>query len=270
MINLLNIMKKLVPTALSGHNGLMHAKPIFIVLVAMSFFITVLMNVIDGARVSAQTLPDTSPALSVLPTPDPTEEASWLRLPDLPPDATQADVGAEIYRLVCRDCHGDKGQGLTKDWIATWDPSDQNCWQAKCHASNHPPEGFVLPRYVPPLMGATALARFETSSELYDYMHQSMPFHNPGSLQEREYWQLAAFIVRENGLDLPTNTLDRDNAVILHAQADDTAVTLPTATATAPKELSQSTTNWPFDSWIWFFIALMLVASVIFAVAHLA
>ena len=64
-------------------------------------------------------------------------EESWLILPDLPPTATQADVGAEIYRLVCQDCHGNRGQGLTDEWRAEWDPEDQNCWQSKCHAPNH-------------------------------------------------------------------------------------------------------------------------------------
>lgn len=67
--------------------------------------------------------PEPSPSpTSLEPTPFPTAEVSWLRLPDLPASATQADVGAEVYRLVCRACHGNKGQGLTEDWIAYWRP----------------------------------------------------------------------------------------------------------------------------------------------------
>jgi len=46
------------------------------------------------------------PVATQLPSATPTPKTSWLILPDLPSSATQADVGAEIYRLVCRDCHG--------------------------------------------------------------------------------------------------------------------------------------------------------------------
>ena len=46
----------------------------------------------------------------------------WLVLPELPSIGTQADVGAEIYRLVCQDCHGNQGQGLTDEWRAEWSP----------------------------------------------------------------------------------------------------------------------------------------------------
>ena len=43
-------------------------------------------------------------AVMAMPTPE-----SWLLLPTLPASATQADVGAEVYRLVCKACHGDTG-----------------------------------------------------------------------------------------------------------------------------------------------------------------
>ena len=127
---------------------------------------------------------------------------SWLILPEMPSTATQADIGAEVYRLVCQDCHGDRGQGLTDEWRATWAPEDQNCWQSKCHASNHPPEGFVLPRTVPAIMGPKSLARFETTLDLFDYIKSKMPWHDPGNLVDAEYWQIMTFLARERGLDL--------------------------------------------------------------------
>ena len=99
----------------------------------------------------------------------------WLVLPELPSIATQADVGAEIYRLVCQDCHGNQGQGLTDEWRAEWSPEDQNCWQSKCHASNHPPEGFVLPRQVRALVGAGTLVAHETVLDLHSYTRNRMP-----------------------------------------------------------------------------------------------
>ena len=143
-------------------------------------------------------------------------EDSWLVLTNLPENATQIDRGAEIWRLVCQDCHGDMGQGLTQDWIAKWDPKDQNCWQTKCHASNHPPEGFVLPQYVPPLVGSTALGRFETASDLQTYMRDKMPWHKPGSLQDDEYWDLTAFVLDMNGINPLPAQLDAEQGATIH------------------------------------------------------
>ena len=139
--------------------------------------------------------------MAATPMPNATPETSWLILPTLPESATPADVGAEIYRLVCRDCHGDKGQGLTDEWRATWNPDHQNCWQSKCHAANHPVNGFDLPRFVPALIGPSTLARFREPAELHEYMLVNMPWYDPGSLTNQEYWQLTAFLIRENGGD---------------------------------------------------------------------
>jgi len=153
----------------------------------------------DDAPVVTQLPPAT--AVTQLPSVTATPKTSWLILPTLPASATQADAGAEIYRLVCRDCHGDKGQGLTDEWRATWNPEHQNCWQSKCHASNHPVNGFDLPRFVPAIIGPSTLARFGEPAELHEYLQSNMPWYDPGSLTGQEYWQLVAFLVRENGGD---------------------------------------------------------------------
>ena len=175
-------------------------------------FFMILLLVITGLVVwnresisPSQPLPPSTEA--VIP-----NQESWLILPEMPATATQADVGAEIYRLVCQDCHGNRGQGLTDEWRAQWHPEDQNCWQSKCHASNHPPEGFLLPRYIPPLIGPGTLTRFETVLNLHSYMRNAMPWHNPGSLTETEYWQLTAYLARERQLDLGDLPLDEDRA----------------------------------------------------------
>jgi len=99
------------------------------------------------------------PASTIPPTED-----SWV-IVDLPEDATQLEYGTEVYRLVCKACHGDKGQGLTGDWRAQWEPEDQNCWQSKCHALNHPPDGFYMPQ-VPAVVGQP-IRDFGTALNLY-------------------------------------------------------------------------------------------------------
>jgi cytochrome c5 len=186
--------------------------------------------------------------------PTPTPE-SWLILPDMPETATQADYGAEIYRLVCRDCHGDEGQGLTEQWIQKgFTAEDQNCWQAKCHAGSHPVDGFVLPKYVPPLAGEETLTRFNTSLDLYNFMRTAMPYHNPGSLLDREYWQLTAFVMEMNGLaPLPTSLAEEQAAqLVLHPNrplVEPTAVPTPT-----PLPQPQPTAT---ERWSWGFLGLL-------------
>ncbi|MGQ9840779.1 MAG: hypothetical protein ACUVR4_09705 [Anaerolineae bacterium] len=112
---------------------------------------------------------------------------------------TQVDLGAQVYWFRCMVCHGDRGQGLTEEWRSAWDPAHRDCWQSRCHASNHPPEGFQLPYYAPPLIGPGTLARFATLAELHDYLAVQMPWQAPGSLPQEEYWQLVAYLARANG-----------------------------------------------------------------------
>jgi mono/diheme cytochrome c family protein len=133
-------------------------------------------------------------------------------LPPLPASATQADRGAAVYMLVCSACHGDKGQGLTDAWRATWAPEDQNCWQTKCHAPSHPPDGFEIPRYVPPAVGPAVRARFQTALGLHDYVQSTMPWHEPGSIVDDQYWDITAFMLRMMGLDQGNVPLDRQRA----------------------------------------------------------
>jgi len=137
----------------------------------------------------------------------PTED-SWI-IVDLPEDSTQLEYGAEVYRLVCKACHGDKGQGLTDDWRAQWQPKDQNCWQSKCHALNHPPDGFYMPQ-VPAVLGQP-IKGFGTALSLYTYTHNFMPWHDRGSMTERESWSVTAYLLKINGIDPPPE-LNAENA----------------------------------------------------------
>lgn len=107
----------------------------------------------------------------------------------------QRQQGAEVYEQRCSTCHGERGQGLTPEWRATWPEGEQNCWQSKCHAANHPPDGFRLPEYVPPVIGGTSLARFHTAPQLFAYLRARMPYHAPGILSDEDYWALTAFLL---------------------------------------------------------------------------
>lgn len=135
-------------------------------------------------------------------------QESWITLPESLESATQGEIGAEIYQLVCSTCHGDKGQGLTEEWIARIGHGAQGCWQSKCHISNHPPDGFVLPRDVPALAGPNARPRFETALELYTFIRNFMPYQAPGTMLTDEYWAVTAFLVELKGIPLNGTLLD--------------------------------------------------------------
>ena len=140
--------------------------------------------------------------------------------PVMPADPGLVDIGADVYYQICLACHGDWGQGLTDEWRATWG-EDQTCWRSKCHAPNHPPEGFELPHIVPPVLGAGSMDRWRTAEELYEYIAQTMPWWKPGSLTEEEAWGTTAYLLQKRGELAEGVTLDAGNAPIirLHAPA---------------------------------------------------
>jgi len=160
----------------------------------------------------AGAIPKITPLATVAPTPLPTSMRPPLIIPDLGPDATRADYGEWAYRLVCSACHGNRGQGLTNEWRAQWPLEDQNCWQSKCHAPNHPPDGFEIPHFVPPVLGSDTLVRFDNALDLHDYIRQSMPWQEPASLSEKEYWDITAYLVRQRGLQARREPLDAAGA----------------------------------------------------------
>jgi hypothetical protein len=125
-----------------------------------------------------------------------------LPAPILPENPTQADLGAETYYQICLACHGNWGQGLTDEWREIGFGEDMNCWQSKCHASNHPPQGFVFPRQVPPVLGKGAMSGISSAGQLYQVIFETMPWWFPGSLSEEEALNLTAYIMRARG-ELP-------------------------------------------------------------------
>lgn len=134
--------------------------------------------------------------------------------PAMPARPSQADLGHYVYYQVCMACHGDRGQGLTEEWRAQFGPEDMNCWQSKCHAYNHPPQGFLLVKTVPAVMGPGTLSRFNNAQELHDYITSTMPWWKPGYLKTDEFWQVTTFLMREHNA-LPDNViLDEGTAVV--------------------------------------------------------
>jgi mono/diheme cytochrome c family protein len=125
-----------------------------------------------------------------------------LEPPKLSDPPTQLEQGHLEYWMSCMVCHGDRGQGLTEEWREVLDPEDMNCWQSKCHAPNHPPEGFEIPRTSPLVMGPGALTGYDTAQDLFEYLRVDMPWAFPGLFQDDQYWGLTAYLLDQNGIDL--------------------------------------------------------------------
>jgi mono/diheme cytochrome c family protein len=124
--------------------------------------------------------------------------------PGLAPDASQVDKGAMVYWTICMACHGDKGQGLTDEWRAAWG-LDANCWVSKCHAPNHPPTGFVLPKVIPAILGPGTMTRFGDARDLHTYIADTMPWWNPGSLTAEQSLAVTAYLLHQRNA-LPEGT----------------------------------------------------------------
>ncbi len=131
--------------------------------------------------------------------------------PPLSDPPTQVELGRHEYWMSCMVCHGDQGQGLTEEWRSVLDPEDMNCWQSKCHAPNHPPEGFQIPRQSPMIIGPGTLTGYETATDLYEYLRVKMPWAFPGLFEDEVYWQLTAYLAEVNGIDAGPGPLGPDN-----------------------------------------------------------
>jgi hypothetical protein len=134
-----------------------------------------------------------------------------LRRPPLSDPPTQLELGHLEFWMSCMICHGDRGQGLTEEWRQVLDPADQNCWQSRCHAANHPPEGFQVPREAPMIIGTGALAGYRTATDLFEYLSVEMPWAFPGLFDEKKYWELTAYLIKANDIDLGEQDLGPEN-----------------------------------------------------------
>lgn len=99
----------------------------------------------------------------------------------------QADRGAKLYNDNCASCHGDKGEGS---------------------------------KGAPPVVGKSALPKdppktakyrkvpFNTALDVAQYVMKSMPADNPGGLEPNQYWDIMAFDLKANGIDVSGKHID--------------------------------------------------------------
>ena len=90
----------------------------------------------------------------------------------------QVAAGQQVYSASCARCHGDRGQGGGAD-----DPE------------------------APLIIGARALTGFRDGQDLHDYVVDSMPNDQPGSLPSDDYWNVLAYLLAQNNLSGPGEPL---------------------------------------------------------------
>lgn len=79
----------------------------------------------------------------------------------------QVTAGQAVYAASCANCHGPQGEGGTGPLV---------------------------------IGGSKRIASYGDTDRLYDYVSRTMPFDEPGSLTQDEYWQVIAFLLKENDL----------------------------------------------------------------------
>ena len=120
---------------------------------------------------------------------------SLLALPALA-DEAQVKAGAELYKKHCAGCHGDAGQGSKK---------------------SPPVVGKDALPLDPPANAKVRKTKFHTAADVADFVVKNMPAKKPGSLKPEEYWDILAFDLKANGVDVKEK-LDENSAkkIVLH------------------------------------------------------
>ena len=99
---------------------------------------------------------------------------------------TLADAGAQVYSDACGVCHGNNGQPADKYTVLLWS------------------EGSTLGSY-------HGITFFTDARGMLDYMTKEMPLQTPGSLTNRQYTELLAYILVQADIVSPSTAFDANN-----------------------------------------------------------
>jgi cytochrome c len=100
---------------------------------------------------------------------------------------SQADEGAKLYGQHCASCHGDAGQG-TKD--------------------APPVVGKNALPLDPPATAKVRTTQFHTAQDVAQFVAANMPAKAPGSLTTDQYYDILAFDLKANGIDVSKKKID--------------------------------------------------------------
>jgi cytochrome c len=125
---------------------------------------------------------------------------------------SQVQHGAEVYDLVCSNCHGNTGLGIDEG-RAEFLPEHQKC--EKCHRLNNSSRkvdveisdrnSFNIGN-PPALRNEALLTKFGNAAGLHAYIKAAMPRYEPGALSEQDYLDITAFLLVLNN-ELPNDII---------------------------------------------------------------
>jgi cytochrome c len=110
----------------------------------------------------------------------------------LPSGSGTAALGASLYAARCASCHGPTGREGPFDVLV----------------GDGQPLGYRLGRRPQTASPPTVGNLYPYATTLYDYLHRTMPWGQPGSLQPDELYSLVAWLLDANGLLAPAAVLD--------------------------------------------------------------
>lgn len=102
----------------------------------------------------------------------------------------QAAEGAKLYAKHCAKCHGDAGQGKKGPAIVGKD---------------------ALP-LDPPAKAKVRKTQFHTAQDVAAFVAEKMPANKPGSLTADQYYDILAFDLKANGVDVSGKKIDPTTA----------------------------------------------------------
>jgi len=164
----------------------MRSRTAFALLVAASFAATGLL------AQSARTGQSATPIVGQPATPAEIKQDDITVLPNgagLPEGSGTPDQGEAIYKEKCAGCHGDNGQGK-------------------------PPTGVTLVGGIGTLATSkpvkTIGSYWPYSTSVWDYIHRSMPYAEPGTLTADETYAVTAFLLFKNGIISQDAAMNKD------------------------------------------------------------
>lgn len=116
----------------------------------------------------------------------------------------QVRHGAEVYDLVCSNCHGNTGLGI-EEGRSEFLPEHQKC--EKCHRANNASRKLDVEisdrnsfniGNPPALYTENLLNKFGNAAGLHAYTKAAMPRYEPGSLSDQDYLDITAFLLAMN------------------------------------------------------------------------
>jgi cytochrome c len=122
--------------------------------------------------------------------------SAWAEEPK-PRGSEQAQSGAKLYKEYCSKCHGDTGQGSKKA---------------------PPVVGKEALPLDPPSGAKKRTTKFHTAMDVAEFVVKNMPASKPGSLSTAQYFDILAFDLQANGVNVSDKTIDAESAkkITLH------------------------------------------------------